>query len=194
MYRTNDRAQPRIIYSVALGVPESTQDIVPANLNERRRTLVKFVRARVEDAEVAEDLVQDVIYQFLRSADAGSAIEDVTSWLYRAARNRIVDWYRKRDRSRLESPDRDSEIAEVEAADVDHRGPQSRLESAELWEAFLEALDELPEDQRQVFILHELEGVPFSEIAEMTGIKLNTLLSRKRYAVLQLRKKLNPFR
>jgi RNA polymerase sigma factor (sigma-70 family) len=167
--------------------PETVDHSV--NLSERRSSLLRFVRSRVNDTEVAEDLVQDVLYQFLRSADARVAIEDATAWLFRAARNRIIDWYRRRKSDEARPAEDADPIATEPRSD-----PARTVESAELWDAFLAALDELPEDQREVFILHELEGVPFSQIAEMTGIKLNTLLSRKRYAALALRRKLNLFR
>ena len=147
-----------------------------------RSGLLRTIQSKVHDLDTAEDIVQDVFYQLLRSADATEVIEDVGAWLYTAARNRIIDWYRKR------KPERMTE--ELERSAVTAGDPASDLERMETWEAFTEALAEMPSQQRDVFIMHELEGISFAEIAELTGEKLNTLLSRKHYAVKFLRKRL----
>ena len=151
-------------------------------LSTARKGLLRFIQSKVRDLDTAEDIVQDVFYQLLRSADAAEVIEDTGAWLYTAARNRIVDWYRKR------KPERMTE--EFERTAVQAGGPESDLDRSETWNAFVDALAEMPAKQRDVFIMHELEGMGFSEIAALTGEKLNTLLSRKHYAVKFLRKRL----
>ncbi|HWF44877.1 MAG TPA: sigma-70 family RNA polymerase sigma factor [Candidatus Kapabacteria bacterium] len=149
---------------------------------EARRVLLRFIQSKVRDLDVAEDIVQDVFYQLVRSADASEAIEDAGAWLYRAARNRIIDWYRKH------KPERMTDEIQERATFVG--GPESDLDRSETWSAFVDVLAEMPSKQRDVFIMHELEGMAFSEIAELTGEKLNTLLARKHYAVKFLRKRL----
>jgi RNA polymerase sigma factor (sigma-70 family) len=167
-------------------IGHSEQDAVHGLSQERlaaaRKGLLRFIQSKVRDLDTAEDIVQDVFYQLLRLADASEVIEDAGAWLYTAARNRIVDWYRKR------KPERMTEEFERTAAQVG--GPESDLDRTETWNAFIDALAEMPSKQRDIFIMHELEGVSFAEISELTGEKLNTLLSRKHYAVKFLRKRL----
>ena len=158
-----------------------------ALLAERRASLVKFVRSKVRDIDVAEDLVQDVFYQLVRSVNADEVVEDVGAWLYHAARNKIIDWYRKRKAERM------TDAIERTAGSTALSG-ETDLERKMIYNAFLDALAELPEKQRDVFVMHEMEGFSFNEIAEITGENLNTLLARKRYAVLGLRKRLKHLR
>lgn len=159
--------------------------------------LLGFIRNRVSSAEEAEDILQDVFYQFIAGYDTIESLDRVTSWLFSVARNKIIDRYR-RDAARP----RRAEIGA--AAGMDEEAPltlQDILpdlgntpEDAYLrdmiWEAIMEALDELPAEQREIFVLNEIEERSFREISEETGISINTLLSRKRYAILALRKKL----
>lgn len=138
--------------------------------------LVHFVKKKVNSLEDAEDIVQDIFSIFLEGNFADT-VEDVSAWLYRAARNKVIDLYRKRSRS--------SELSELsgnEASDT--------VSNSDFWEELDLALSELPEDQRFVFEQNELEGKSFREISEETGENINTLLSRKRYAVLYLRERL----
>jgi RNA polymerase sigma factor (sigma-70 family) len=173
--------------AATLTLNDLTHPASAALLAERRASLVKFVRSKVRDLDVAEDLVQDVFYQLVRSVNADDAIEDVGAWLYHAARNKIIDWYRKRKSERMTD-----EIART-AGSMALSG-ESDLERQTIWNTFLDALATLPEKQRDVFVMHELEGFSFNEIAEITGENLNTLLARKRYAVLGLRKRLKHLR
>src|SRR5215470_3792160 len=155
--------------------------------------MMRFIRARVGSEADAEDILQDVWRQLVNAIEDGP-IEHVLSWLYTTARNRIIDQYRKPKIASL-----DPLAAESELADDAFELPESLLhdsataESEELrnlfWEQLQAALAELPLEQRQVFVWHELEGLSFQEIAELTGENLNTLLSRKRYAVLHLRQR-----
>jgi RNA polymerase sigma factor (sigma-70 family) len=173
--------------AATLTLNDLTQPAGAALLAERRASLVKFVRSKVRDLDVAEDLVQDVFYQLVRSVNAEDAIEDVGAWLYHAARNKIIDWYRKRKSERMTD-------AIAQTAGSTELSGESDLERQTIWNTFLEALASLPEKQRDVFVMHELEGFSFNEIAEITGENLNTLLARKRYAVLGLRKRLKHLR
>lgn len=161
------------------------------------RRLMRFIRARVSSDADAEDVLQEVWQQLVTTLEAGP-VEQVGSWLYTVARNRIIDRYRK---PRLASLDALAAEAEEESAfDFaafllrDDNTPQTAYLRQLFWEQLHAALAELPETQRQVFVWHELEGLSFQDIAALTGEKVNTLLSRKRYAVLHLRTRLAPLR
>ena len=158
--------------------------------NERRR-LFDFIRRRVRTDADAEDIVQDVFYQLVTSYSITEPIEQLTSWLFTVAKNKIIDWYRKR-RPQLFDGDSESEYP-LRLEDIlfdPSQQPDDVYARSIIWTALADALDDLPEEQRQVFVMHELEGKTFKDIAETTGENLNTLLSRKRYAVLFLREQL----
>lgn len=155
--------------------------------------LIHFIRARVSSDADAEDILQDVWQQLVITLEDGP-LESVGAWLYAVARNRIIDQYRKPQMASL-----DALPAEVEPDDIAFEFPDFLLrrehtpEAEELrnlfWEQLHAALAELPQEQRQVFVWHELEGLSFQEIANFTGENLNTLLARKRYAILHLRRR-----
>lgn len=156
------------------------------------KQLFGFIRQRVSSDEDAEDILQDVWYQ-LSSQPEVEAIEQVGSWLYRVARNRIVDSYRKQRPETLEDygyEDEDGEIVFKDLLLADDGTPESDYLRELFWQQLMEALDELPENQRQVFVWNELEDETFQEIADRTGENIKTLISRKRYAVQHLRKRL----
>jgi RNA polymerase sigma factor (sigma-70 family) len=156
-----------------------------------RPRLMDFIRRRVHTDEDAEDIVQDVFYRLVAGYNVLEPIENLTAWLFRAARNRIIDWYRKRRPERLTQPSGESSSPENAELLFDRTNDPNVLYSRSLlWDAVEDALDELPEEQREVFMMHEFEGMSFREISEVTGINMNTLLARKRYAVLSLRQKL----
>lgn len=165
------------------------------------KKLFDFIRRRVATDEDAEDILQDVYYQFV-SNSLTEPIEQVSSWLYKVAGNKVIDWYRKKKPVSLESltvthPD-DAEETETgglpEYLLSDSAFMPDELLSRDLfWEVLQEALDELPDIQRDVFVMHELEDMSFRQIEEITGVNQNTLLSRKRYAVMHLRKRLREF-
>jgi len=160
------------------------------------RGLMRFIRVRVSSEAEAEDVMQDVWQQLVTTLDAG-AIEQVGAWLYTVARNRIIDRYRKPKMASLEALADDAEASAFDFADFflrDDNTPRTEHLRAQFWEKLHAALAELPEDQRQVFVWHELEALSFQDIAELTGDNVNTLISRKRYAVLHLRKRLEPLR
>lgn len=157
-----------------------------------RKRLFDFIRRRVRTNEDAEDIMEDVFYQMLSSYSVTEPIEKMTSWLFTVARNKVIDWYRKK---RPESLPRDLEDPSMplNLEDILYdptQNPDRVFERSLVWTELAEALDELPEEQKQVFVMHELEGKSFKEIAEITGEPQNTLLSRKRYAVLYLREQL----
>jgi RNA polymerase sigma factor (sigma-70 family) len=156
-----------------------------------RERLLAFVRRRIPNESDAEDILQDVFYQLASTYSVTEPIENLTSWLFTVARNRIVDWYRKR---RPFSPLLTSENGPPLRLEEVVSDPYSRPELASwrssVWSELATALSDLPAEQRAVFVWHELEGRTFREIADMTGVPLNTLLSRKRYAVLFLRERL----
>jgi RNA polymerase sigma factor (sigma-70 family) len=171
---------------------ESIAEAVKTN----RSRLRDFIRQRVSDIEDAEDILQDVFEELTEAVRMMQPIEQVASWMFRVARNKIIDRYRKKKTESLEDQKfytAQSEDEQLMLADLlaDSNGSSAnRFDNTLLWNTIEEALDELPPEQRNVFVWHEIDGKSFNSIAEETGIPLNTLLSRKRYAVLHLRKKL----
>ena len=159
-------------------------------VKRERKRLFDFIRRRIADEGDAEDILQDVFYQLLTSPSVTEPIENLTAWLFTVARNKVVDWYRKRRPAPLPEAGvggpLDLEDVLFDPAD----GPDRAYWRAAVWTELANALDEMPPEQRDVFVAHELEGASFKEIAERTGEPLNTLLSRKRYAVLHLRERL----
>ncbi len=165
-------------------------------LKEKDR-LLAFIRNRVSSLEEAEDILQDVFFQFVAGYDTISSLDRVTSWLFSVARNKIIDKYR-RDSLRPQRADLgwqagsedDLPITLAEILPDLGNTPEDTMFREVIWAAIMEALDELPAEQREIFILNEMEDRSFREIAEETGVSINTLLSRKRYAILALRRKL----
>src|SRR6202035_6110564 len=164
-------------------------------IQQERRRLLHFIRKRVDDEGDAEDILQDVFYELTEAYRLMRPIEQVGAWLYRVARNRIIDRFRKKvpvaqvalggvalgddDAPRLEdllpSPD---------------AGPEALYARSVIFDELDAALEELPEEQRDVFVAHEMDGKSFKQLAEETGLSVNTLLSRKHYAILHLRRRL----
>ena len=148
-------------------------------------TLLRFVSSQVSTDQAAEDIVQDVWFGFFRSLDRGSIIEDPEAWLYRSARNRVIDAYRK-----IKPVD----VTEMEfEAFEDDESPEDDLRQKEFFDLLEAALDELPDNQRLVFMRNEIEGVTLREIAEEENEKLKTIISRKRYAVTRIRAALGDY-
>jgi RNA polymerase sigma factor (sigma-70 family) len=174
-----------------LAQKEHISDIV-RNYGNR---LKGFIRKRVNSAEDAEDILQDVFYQLAEADLLMKPIEQVSSWLYKVARNRITDLYRKKKPEPMSDSlyeDQDDDIV-TELSELLHdtgSTPETQYLQTLLWEELEKALKEIPVEQRIVFELHELKGISFNEIAELTGEPVNTLISRKRYAVLHLRERL----
>jgi len=155
--------------------------------------LRSFIRRYVSDNGEAEDILQDVFYELLQAYRMMKPVEHVTGWLFRVARNRIVDLFRRNRPGSLSNPiaseEEDSFLLEHLLPSSDD-GPEAAYARTVLLEALEDALDELPEEQRSVFIAHELTGTSFKQLSNETGVSINTLLSRKRYAVLHLRRRL----
>ena len=161
---------------------------------EQRSRLRNFIRRRVPESADAEDIVQEVFYELVEANRLLMPIEHLTGWLFRVARNRITDLFRKKKAellSGVETEDENGERLGIEdLLPSPDAGPESEYVRNVLIEELEDALDELPEEQRDVFVAHELEGRSFKEQAEESGVSLNALLSRKRYAVLHLRERL----
>ncbi len=189
-------------------VPEPKQPPMPATAAIKSETigqtvrkeggrLRNFIRRRVANRDDADDILQEVLYQFVAVMELGT-IEKAASWLYKVATNKITDWYRKKKSipvsslKMTDSPATDETYA-LHATDLlfdPKEVPDFLLLQSEVWPLVEEALEDLPAEQRDVFIMHELEDLSFNEISEITGVPVNTLLSRKRYAVQVLREKL----
>lgn len=179
-------------------IPDMTQaqnESIHEVFLENGKKLFAFIRNRVREPEEAEDIFQDVMYELTESYRLMKPIEKMAAWLYRVARNKITDKYRKKRPYLLEDQlihhgGDDEQLFLNDLLKSGSQSPDREFDQALIQEALEHALDELPEEQRDVFIKHELEGISFHDIAEQTGESLNTLLSRKRYAVLHLREKL----
>jgi RNA polymerase sigma factor (sigma-70 family) len=172
---------------------EQDQRISEVVKRERSR-LRTFIRRRVPDPRDAEDILQDVFYELVEANRLLMPIEHVTGWLFRVARNRITDLFRKkRPESISEAAVADEEDEVLQLEDLlpsPDAGPEALYARNVLLDELELAIGELPEVQREVFVAHELEGRSFREMAAETGVSVNTLLSRKRYALLHLRKRL----
>ncbi|MEO8737464.1 MAG: RNA polymerase sigma factor [Edaphobacter sp.] len=154
--------------------------------------LRNFIRKRVSDRGEAEDILQDVFYELIEAYRLMKPIEQVTAWLFRVARNRMIDLFRKKQPESLNDPISDEEGGGTleDLLPSSDEGPEAAYARNFLLDALDEALEELPDPQREVFIAHELHGRSFKELSAETGLSVNTLLSRKRYAVLHLRRRL----
>ncbi len=171
-------------------------DLSALVLRERPR-LWRFIRRRVLDRADAEDILQDVFYALVEASRLPESLEQASAWLYRVARNRIIDRFRRRKAQAVSLPLDDADDAEGEyrldlALPSPDGGPEAGYARSVLLTALQEALQGLPDSQRSVFLAHEIEGRSFRQIAAETGVALNTLLARKRYAVLFLRERLRP--
>jgi RNA polymerase sigma factor (sigma-70 family) len=169
---------------------ERDRDLTATILRERSK-LGHFIRRRVRDPSEAEDILQDVFHEFVQAYRLPAPIEQASAWLFRVARNRIIDVFRKKRELPLAEatgePDDDSEYRLDLALPSYEAGPEAVYARSVLLDALQAALDELPGNQREVFVAHELEGRSFKELAAESGVSVNTLLARKRYAVLHLR-------
>src|SRR6266404_4211996 len=177
------------------GMTEQDLQIAEIIAEERSR-LRNFIRRRVPDPSDAEDIVQEVFYELVEANRLLMPIEHVTGWLFRVARNRITDLFRKKKPENFNFSDAAVEGEGGEVLQIEDllpspdAGPEALYVRRVLFDELELALDELPEEQREVFIAHEVEGRSFKEMAAESGVNANTLLSRKRYAVLHLRERL----
>src|SRR5262249_11924122 len=171
---------------------EQDQRIADVVKREQSR-LRHFIRKRVSDPRDVEDILQDVFYKLVEANRLLMPIDHVTGWLFRVARNRIIDLFRKTKTESIGDRFVDGEDDELHFEDLlpsPDAGPDAQYARNVLLDELELAIDELPKEQRDVFVAHELEGRSFEEIAGETGVSVNTLLSRKRYAVLRLRRRL----
>ena len=185
-----DAAGPLGVDRMTLDQNQRIADVVQREGVRLRR----FIRGRVPDARDAEDILQDVFAEFVEANRLLMPIDHVTGWLFRVARNRITDFFRRKKPERFETAGgargEDDRVSFEDLLPSPGEGPEETYLRNELLDELGRAIGELPDEQRQVFVAHELEGRSFKEIAATTGIGLNTLLSRKRYAVLRLRGRL----
>lgn len=158
------------------------------------KRLLGFIRKRVNTEADAEDILQDVFFQFIGNTQP---IEQLTGWLFTVARNKITDKRRKKTYETFADAFDDVEYSRFNWKEIlfdQTSNPETEYLRTMFWEELSDALDELPPEQKQVFVLHELDGISFKQIALQTGESVNTLISRKRYAVLHLRKRLRTLR
>jgi RNA polymerase sigma factor (sigma-70 family) len=177
--------------TIAPGMSADQKRNIAQVIKDYSKRLMGFIRKRVNNEADAEDILQDVFYQFIGNTQP---IEQVTAWLFTVARNKITDRQRKHKPDSLEdvfaAPDGEDTLNWTEFLFNSSDDPEKEYLRTLFWEELRIALEELPPEQKEVFILNELEDVPFKDIAEQTGVPVNTLLSRKRYAVLHLRERL----
>jgi RNA polymerase sigma factor (sigma-70 family) len=190
---------PNVFTSMVAALPldrvmdDQDKKIAEVITRERRR-LGSFIRQRVPDPGDAEDILQDVFSELVESVRMVRPIEQVGAWLFQVARNRIIDRFRRKSAEPIrvvaETDGGDGLADLAESLPSQRAGPEAQYARQLLLEELDAALDELPAEQREVFIAHELEGRSFRELAAQTGLNINTLLSRKRYAVRHLRNRL----
>ncbi len=178
----------------ALLMNDRDGEITAAVLRERAK-LWAFIRRRVPDPGEAEDILQDVFFDFVRAYRLPEPIEQAAAWLFRVARNRVIDRFRKNRSVQAAERVSDADIDESDywldlALPPIDTGPEAMYARSAVLMTMQQALDELPAEQREVFVAHELDGQSFKEISARTGVAVNTLLARKRYAVLRLRDRL----
>ena len=171
------------------------QYTVSQTITKFGKQLLSFIKNKVKVAEDAEDILQDVWYQFSNLTNI-NALENASAWLYAVSRNKITDFYRKKKTDHLEDYMYENEEGDFSLKDLlvsdNSNNPEISMFNDILWENLLDALEELPENQRQVFILNELEDKTLQEIADDTGENIKTIISLKGYAVKHLRNKLLP--
>ena len=177
----------------------SQTKIVERTLVKERGRLFNFIKKYVPSKEDAEDILQDVFYQFIAGFEDIILVDRISSWLFKTARNKIIDKSRKKkpeNFSKIEATTDNDEDEIFSFADLIPSldfTPEDLFLQDEFNEEFQEALDKLPDEQKDIFIMNEIDGFSFKEISEITGLNVNTLLSRKHYAVNQLRKKINKY-
>src|ERR1035437_6571761 len=166
---------------------------------EERKRLAGFIRNKVANAEDAEDILQETFYELSDSFSILEPIEKVASWLYKVASNKIIDLYRKKKTESLESINQtiSKDFTDEQWSDdkdlflIPYVMQEDNYTRSLIWTEIETSLEELPKEQREVFVMHELEDKSFKEMTELTGESINTLISRKRYAVLYLRERLH---
>ena len=177
------------------GVTTEQNRRISETIAREQARLREFIRTRVPDTGDAEDILQEVFYELILAYRLMKPVEQAGAWLFRVARNRIIDLFRSKRPTALRNdsifiPGDGQAHRWEDLLPSPDAGPEAAFARSVLLEELDAALDELPEEQRDVFVAHEIEGRSFKELSEATGISVNTLLSRKRYAVIQLRRRL----
>jgi len=170
---------------------ETREEAISNTIKKEKGKLFNFISKRTPTIEDAEDILQDVFYELVQS----ETIEQTAAWLYRVARNKITDWYRKLKTSRLDDiqinhSDEDEVLLLSDIIPSMETAADKQILLKLISEVLAETLEELPSNQREVFVLHEIEGRSLKEISELTGTGIKTVISRKRYAVLYLQERL----
>lgn len=184
------------VLSIHTTMAETQNQLLEQTMKKERRKLLDFIRKRIPADSDPEDIVQDVFYELTENLRMERIIGQVSAWMYRVARNKIADLFRRRRTVSLEGQFANTEDGEEGLGINDllpdaEAGPEAKFIRKAIMDELMLALDELPDEQRDAFWMNEVEGKSFREISEETGIPLNTLLSRKRYAVLHLRERLS---
>jgi RNA polymerase sigma factor (sigma-70 family) len=184
-----------LLNKTPLAMAAEQNERIQETVQQERKRLLNFIKKRVNNVADAEDILQDVLYQFTEYSRVDKHIDSITAWLFTVTRNKITDWFRKKRETTFSDHTREYEgeetmfLAEIIAdPSAQSDAPMTRKVMAE---AIMDAIEDLPEDQRYVFLQHEIEGKSFKEMSVETGVSVNTLLSRKRYAVLYLRERLS---
>jgi RNA polymerase sigma factor (sigma-70 family) len=168
--------------------------VITETFNQEKARLRSFIRNKVPNAGDADDILQDVFYEFVSAYRLPEPLEQVGAWLYRVARNRIIDRFRKQKQEVALDLEDDEDTRWLEAIlSIETETPATLYERKQLVEQVIATLNLLPAEQRQVFIAHELDGKSFKQIAAESGVAINTLLARKRYAVTFLREQLHAY-
>lgn len=179
---------------VTSNMSDNSKNTISNTISKFGKGLTSFIRGKVSSSEDAEDIAQEVWYQLSNFSNIDD-IESISGWLYQVARNKITDLYRKKKPEPLEDYSYENEEGEFSFKEIllldDSENPDLALFKELFWSELLKALEELPENQKQVFILNEIEDFTLQEIANQTNENLKTIISRKGYAVKYLRKKLN---
>ncbi len=179
---------------VTSNMSDNSKNTISNTISKFGKGLTSFIRGKVSSSEDAEDIAQEVWYQLSNFSNIDD-IESISGWLYQVARNKITDLYRKKKPEPLEDYSYENDEGEFSFKEIllldDSENPDLALFKELFWEELLKALEELPENQKQVFILNEIEDFTLQEIADQTNENLKTIISRKGYAVKYLRKKLN---
>ena len=163
-------------------------------VGKERGKLLNYIRSRIANFEDAEDILQDVLVQAVKNMNVAQPIDNIMAWLYTAARNRIVDWYRKKKNRTVSLHSEEDDLSLEDLLFDSGINVERDYIRSVVMETIFESLDALPEEQREVFILQAVEGRTFREISDAAGVSINTLLARKRYAVKFLRKRLADMR
>jgi len=196
VYRLMKHNTEGTMINLNVTMAEMQNESIKATVEKERKRLLDFIRKRVPTQEDAEDVLQDVFYELVNTYRLMKPVEQIASWLFTVARNKITDRYRKKKPDSLEEHfavrmgDDGDRLDISDFLPSNSNSPETEMMRETITEALMAALEELPKEQREVFIMHEIEDKSFQEISDITGANVNTLLSRKRYAVLFLRERL----